>query len=191
MVKCAACNTENLKNAKFCIECGSKLEEDNRPEWVKKYYKEKEEEKKAESNGLFKIEATNTAGEKQEIKMLEDGIKTSDGHFIKYRYIKSIEGKTNVSRKGTLAFGVFGLVGGLTLQTVEIIFKGGKIVIRDVNRNKANKFILAVRNKVNEANSSEFSSMDELKKLAELRNCGVLNEEEFKKKKKVLLNLKD
>jgi len=185
MVECTACNTQNEDNAKFCKECGTPLEKDRRPDWVKKYYEEKEEEKKAETFGLFKIESINTGGENQEIKMVEDGIKTSNDQFIRYRDIESIEGKTNVSRKNTLMFGVAGLVGGLTLQ---IIFKGGKILIRDINKTNANNFILAVRKKINESNNSQFSSMDELKKLAELREMGVITEEEYEKKKNQLLD---
>ena len=68
---------------------------------------------------------------------------------------------------------------------LKLMVNGGTIKIKDVNQKEANKFILAVREKLKELeeekieNTSEISPMDEIKKAKELLDMGALNEEEF------------
>ena len=68
---------------------------------------------------------------------------------------------------------------------LKLMVNGGTIQIKDVNQKEANKFILAVREKLKELeeekieNTSEISPMDEIKKAKELLDMGALNEEEF------------
>ena len=76
---------------------------------------------------------------------------------------------------------------------LKLMVNGGTIKIKDVNQKEANKFILAVREKLKELeeekieNTSEISPMDEIKKAKELLDMGALNEEEFIKIKEKYL----
>ncbi|OEC84621.1 MULTISPECIES: hypothetical protein [Methanobacterium] len=68
---------------------------------------------------------------------------------------------------------------------LKLMVNGGTIKIKDVNQKEANKFIIAVSEKLKELeeekieNTGEISPMDEIKKAKELLDIGALNEEEF------------
>ncbi|MEN6553194.1 MAG: SHOCT domain-containing protein [Methanobacterium sp.] len=76
---------------------------------------------------------------------------------------------------------------------LKLMVNGGTIKIKDVNQKEADKFIIAVRKKLEELeeekieNTSEISPMDEIKKAKELLDIGALNEEEFIKIKEKYL----
>jgi len=154
---CKECGTE-FEGGNFCPECGTNSKTPivkkkiNTKDFsslinVKRETKENhiKQLKNAENYGNYHI---NGKGNVNLIYMENDGVKTSNGLLIPYNKIILIEGKTNVSRDRTIAFGLIGLASGLSLQTVEITFTGGKIIMRDVNKNDAINFILAVRERV-------------------------------------------
>jgi phosphoribosylaminoimidazole (AIR) synthetase len=154
---CKECGTE-FEGGNFCPECGT----NSKLPTVKKKISTKDFSslinakrgtkenflkllKNAEVDGNYHITGK---GNENLIYMENEGIKTGNGLFIPYNKINLIEEKTNISRENAFAFGLIGLGAGLTLKTVEIIFIGGKITIRDVNKNDANNFVLKVREKV-------------------------------------------
>lgn len=98
-----------------------------------------------ESQGNYNIKGK---GKETLIYMEDGGIKTGKGLFIPYDKISSIGDKRNLSMDKTVAFGLAGLAHGLKDKSVEIIFQGGKIVMKDVEPSSANKFITAVQNKI-------------------------------------------
>ena len=169
-------------------------EEINRKLRAKKEKKDNllKERKEAEKSGLYVI---NGSGVGKSISMEETGIRTGDGQFVLYADITSVEEKRNVSRQGTIAFGVIGLAGGLTLKTVEIKFVGGKLIIRDVKKDYATKFVHSVRkmisNKRKKSRSNTINKpniLEDIQKAKKLLDNGAINQEEFEIIKKKILS---
>lgn len=207
---CPECGSENPDNAIYCQECGKKVENTLTEPQVKSKTPKKKKKKKKLSHREIKIAlADKREGRGNTFKALQDaskegnyfitgkgagdlihmvnnGIKTGDNQFIPYQNITSIQPKTNIS-KDTAKFGVIGVAGGLTLQTVEISFIGGKIIIKDVNKAEADKFIKAVRMKItkqtslpeNEKSKLNESKLDEIKKAKDLLDAGAISQEQF------------
>lgn len=161
---------------------------------IKKRYEDRkktsEEFKKkcaeAEVKGFFRINSSGNS-----MVMVDEGIKTLDGQFIKYRDIQSIQDKTNVSRQAGLGLGLMGLASSaITQKTIEIQFIGGKVLIRDIKKDNAINFIHAVRKKIriSRENAEKLSKttekvdpMDRIRKAKELLDVGAISEEENQK----------
>lgn len=79
------------------------------------------------------------------------------------------------------------------ITTLKIIINGGTIKLKRVKQKDADKFILAVRKKIEETNkvenTSKLSPMDEIRKAKELLDMGALTEEEFSRIKEKYLEM--
>jgi hypothetical protein len=81
---------------------------------------------------------------------------------------------------------------GLMGHKISFFASGNKVSMKWINTGDINGFIEFVKKNIGkktETNNTPTSSADELKKFAELRDAGILTEEEFNTKKKQLLGL--
>ncbi|MNH78560.1 hypothetical protein D3C73_308660 [compost metagenome] len=85
---------------------------------------------------------------------------------------------------------------GLMGSTVSFFASGNKVKMKWINKGDVSSFISTVQSNLGKKNSNSNSNnplmndvADQIKKLADLRDSGVLTEEEFTHKKKQLLNL--
>jgi Bacterial PH domain/Short C-terminal domain len=80
---------------------------------------------------------------------------------------------------------------GMLGRSISFFASGNKVKMKWINQGEVDKFIEHVKENVgkkSEAKSS-LSAADEIKKLAELKEAGILTEEEFEAKKKQLLGI--
>lgn len=156
----------------------------------KELRKERERKiKEDEMKGLYRIsgEYGNT------IAMKSDGILSNAGEFIKYDNIIHITDKNNISRQNTIAFGLIGLAASTKLKTVEIQYDHGNLIIRDVNKENALRFVRAVREKIsrsktNKKDNEDILPFDRIKNAKELLDIGAISEDEYLKIKEKYLN---
>lgn len=92
-----------------------------------------------------------------------------------YEFISSIDYSTNYNKGASLSFYV----------------SGNKISMNYIRSEDAKSFVAKVRPRIGKKNESSRSSndiTDQIKKLAELKDAGILTEEEFHSKKTELLS---
>lgn len=81
---------------------------------------------------------------------------------------------------------------GLMGKTVTFFASGNKINMKYINEGNYDLFIQIAQSKIGKKTSSTESSVDpieQLKKLAELKDAGIITEEEFSAKKKQVLGI--
>lgn len=82
-----------------------------------------------------------------------------------------------------------------TGHSISFFASGNKVSMKMINIGDINKFVEYVRGKLNDASSQTgntkpvTSVADDIKKFAELKEAGIITEEEFEAKKKQLLGI--
>lgn len=177
---CPSCKSEIPENAKFCVVCGEtqpsvETEGQEVPKIEKKKILDlpKEDEKIELSTPLADVSSKLVI---QELILDEDGIKLNniveieglgENELINYNNIKDIELKDEI---------------------IEIDTTNGSITIKGVDSKSANEFILSIQEKVKEAEPEiDPESMDKIQKAKELLDIGAIDEEEFEKIKRKII----
>ena len=197
---CPECGTKNQDISKFCKKCGTEiLEIENNPnqqETPKDNPNILENENVI--NGMIVEEKVGLGGtpkvEQQQGTALlkEDAIVISKRSFwrgvdrgekhIRYEDISAAD----LDRKGIISPGA-----------IQIYTSGHQVSIRKNKAKKLEPFFKELTKRINEAKakktipnqSNESSQADELRKFAQLRDEGIITDEEFKTKKKEILGL--
>jgi Bacterial PH domain/Short C-terminal domain len=80
---------------------------------------------------------------------------------------------------------------GVLGRSISFFASGNKVKMKWINHGEVDKFIEYVRENVGKKSEAKSSTnaADEIKKLAELKDAGILTEEEFEAKKKQLLGI--
>jgi Bacterial PH domain/Short C-terminal domain len=80
---------------------------------------------------------------------------------------------------------------GILGRSISFFASGNKVKMKWINQGEVDKFIEYVRENVGKKSETKSSTnaADEIKKLAELKDAGILTEEEFEAKKKQLLGI--
>jgi len=195
MVYCANCGSENLDEYKFCSNCGNPLniedlnitQEPNseetdipiqNPMIYVSFYESMPgrlslDQNKTYVNGILEITDNEIVIHKKSFWRGKDRGKK----HIRYDKITSID---------------FDAGRFMSLPAIQVYLSSMEYSFRS-NDKQLESFYEMIREKIDEAHAkleshNSYSPLDELKKLVELKEMGVVTEEEFELKKKRLLN---
>lgn len=105
-------------------------------------------------------------------------------------YCESVK-STNIEDLRYAAITSVSINNRFVFSDITVISSGTQAVLRDVSREEAMAFAPEVRSRIGKKDQAQILTMDvagQISKLAELRDKGVLSEEEFTGKKKALLD---
>lgn len=211
MIYCGNCGTENLDEFKFCSNCGSKLEHNKKTERENKQSSQDVNiSNKPENNN------SNNASSQQNPMIGVSFYESMPGRLSlgqQNNYMRGIleidenemiihkksywrgkdRGKKHI-RYDKITSVDFDSGKFMSLPAVQVYLTSVEYSFRS-NDNRLESFYNIIREKIDIAHAklehqgSSYSPLDELKKLAELKEMGVVTEEEFELKKNELLNL--
>lgn len=182
MVKCDECGTKNDKEAKFCKDCGSKLEE---------------EKTKDSSEPIISFKGRNG-----KIELYKDFVRLDRGTALGF-LMQGLKGKKDIYFHNITSIQI--KKPGLSVGYLQFSIPGGNESRRGMFNSlndentisfdgkekyeKALKIKEYIEKKIKSKNSGSSSTADELEKLHSLMEKGVISKKEFEAKKKQLLDI--
>jgi len=193
-VFCPKCGAENGEQSNFCISCGNGL--------IQKHEEEKEERSETiqtPTNPMIGVSFYESMPGRVSLgnnaSYIKGILEIADNEIIihKKSYWRGKNRGTKHIRYDKITSIDYDEGKLLALPSIQLYLSSVEYSFRSADK-RLKSFYDMIREKIDEVNiqektNSTFSVMDELKKLAELRDMGVVTEEEFKLKKKQLLEL--